>query len=63
MCIPSLQKAADNAARRHDWLALRVREEAGTAGISKLRVKLAQAAQDRIKAENALHAAKQMAAV
>lgn len=59
MNISSLHAQAHDAAAKHERLTRRVRDEAGSHGISALRVKLAQAARDRIKAENALAAARE----
>lgn len=56
--IPSdilrLQAAAHDAASRHEALVRRVRDEAGRAGITRLRMRLADALTARIAADNAL---------
>lgn len=57
MDIQALHTKAHDAASRHEHLTRRVRDEAGCHGISRLRVKLSEAARARIRAENALAAA------
>jgi hypothetical protein len=52
--VRTLHTKAHDAASQHEHLARRVRKEAGSHGISRLRVKLAEAARQRIRAENDL---------